>query len=120
MILHRVDAKPRTWHDGCVADDICTYPWEQKALDDTGADEGWYWYVNCGYDGAGTLLLRKESWWRLVELYHCSCFGPLEHLMTSEDWTTLDNLVSSMSADAMIDLRPLLDACGYKPKETTP
>ena len=38
-----------------------------------------YNYVDCGYDGSGAAVLKDNNGkFILIDLGHCSCFGPLE------------------------------------------
>ncbi len=40
------------------------------------ADEIIYWYSSGSYCGAGQALIRKGKKYALIDLGHCSCYGP--------------------------------------------
>lgn len=40
-----------------------------------------YWYWTRGYEGSGcAIFLDKNNEWHIIDLGHCSCFGPVEDL----------------------------------------
>jgi len=61
--------------------------WEPEQCDPTnsGADEIIYWYSSGSYCGAGTALLRKGDQWAVLDLGHCSCYGPWEDTPVYKD-----------------------------------
>lgn len=48
------------------------------------ADVFIYWYENGGYDGSGIAVWRHRGKWAYQWLGHCSCYGPLEDVKTSD------------------------------------
>jgi hypothetical protein len=52
--------------------------------------EIWYWYACGDYEGMGQSIVRKaygdgagrkNNWWSIHSLSHCSCYGPLNENM---------------------------------------
>lgn len=40
-----------------------------------------YYYIDLGYDGEGcAVFLDSNDKWHIIDLGHCSCYGPLEDL----------------------------------------
>lgn len=61
-----------------------------------GADYIIYHYKYEDYEGSGISVIKKDGKYDLIELGHCSCFGPLEEaniecLYTLEEVLTLIN-----------------------------
>jgi hypothetical protein len=48
------------------------------------ADVFIYCYTNKGYSGSGVAAWRKDGEWSYQYLGHCSCYGPLEDVRTSD------------------------------------
>lgn len=44
-----------------------------------------YSYENHGYEGSRFAVWRKDKKWSYQELGHCSCYGPLEDLASSNN-----------------------------------
>ncbi len=53
-------------------------------------DKAWYWYEIRGYEGHGTILMKKGNLWCIDDLGHGSCFGPTDHI--TFDGVLLDKL----------------------------
>lgn len=58
---------------------------EEPYIGKVKADVFLYWYENGGYDGTGFALWRNDGKWAYQHLGHCSCYGPLEDIRTSDN-----------------------------------
>ena len=69
-------------------------------VEQSGAEEIWYWYWTAPYEGSGWLLARKGDKYDTADLGHCSCYGP-EDLVEGLEYTmTLDQLKANHSQEA--------------------
>ncbi|MHA1368097.1 MAG: hypothetical protein ACTSRA_00090 [Promethearchaeota archaeon] len=75
-----------------------------------GADMAIYHYECYPYEGSGYLLMKKGLVWFLLDLYHCSCYGPMDDIENkSVRYETIEELKDKASDELLDDIKPLLN-----------
>jgi hypothetical protein len=75
---------PKIYRDGMCSTPENFADYEINELKKSNVTHIWYWYTTGSYEGAGrAVILLKNGKWKLLNLGHCSCYGPLEHMYTA-------------------------------------
>ena len=110
--VHKVKAPKFLYSDEyCDSDNIEAVYLEK--FEEIDFDECWYWYLEGCYCGVGHILFRSGYEYRLYEINHCSCYGPIENINNElDDYENIPELFDSISDDLFDQLRCLFDAAG--------
>ena len=80
-----------------------------------------YWYGYGSYEGSGVLLGRREKDWIVLDLGHCSCYGPTDK--EGDEWPSLEAIEAGKTRDGLYEMRelmlaaPMIDAGGIPDPE---
>jgi hypothetical protein len=78
------------------------------------ANEIWYWYAGDATEGMGILLVRDSSKYGILDLTHCSRYGPLDKddsTFTRLRWfSSLEEIKNFFIEDGYPLMEPLVEA----------
>lgn len=73
ILVHTVGKQENELSPVCFISD---YYW--KLFVNKNIDEIWGWYEEGNYEGSGEIVCREKDKYKLIDLSHCSCYGPFE------------------------------------------
>jgi hypothetical protein len=59
-----------------------------------------YWYESGSYDGDGIGVAKYKDGYEILNLGHCSCYGPVEHINGVPDFKTTKELLDAREFSA--------------------
>lgn len=89
---------------------------ELDELNRHSAEVAFYWYGAGSYEGSGRLIFMKDEEWHLVDLGHCSCYGPDERIRdyTGTGYSSFEDLEKACSHEYYKSVLPLLELAKSK------
>jgi hypothetical protein len=80
-----------------------------KYLEKAGIEEAWYWYASGSYEGNGEILMKKGDSYSVHSMGHCSCYGPVEDIEFTAQYSSLDEIKEKCSEEAYRSIAPLVE-----------
>jgi len=91
--------------------DAQVFDYDREGFAGMGIERVWCWYRSGEYEGNGSAVIRRDGRYNVVDLSHCSCDGPWDHIPDiSSDVATLEELELKLSGAFADELAPCIIA----------